>query len=516
MSSVSENNKRIAKNTLLLYVRMFISMAVALYTSRVVIQVLGVEDYGIYGVVGGFVAIFSFLTVSMATATSRFLTYELGTGDEDKLRKTFVMAFWEHVIIALLVIFLVEIIGVWFLNNKMVIPEERLFAANIVLQMSIASMVVSVLKVPFSASVISHEHMDAYAYIELIDVGLKLAIVFLLMAGGFDKLILYSILVFLVGFSMFITYFVYCHSKYKECRIRFEWHHSIFSSMMKFSGWDLYGNLSVAMRTQGVNVVLNLFFGPIVNAAAGIATQVQGAVMAFGSSITTAVKPQIIKYYAQEEYENMVLLLRNSVKLNYLILLLPTIPLAAELHFVLNVWLGIVPDWTVPFCLFTLLFNLYTSISGILVTGIHATGKNLLPNVINGTLYLLVIPFSYFAFRFGTPPWAAFAFNVVAVMLGMLSNVFVLHSYISVFSIRQFLLRDFVHLCVVLGLSALVSYVSVSLMEEGWLRLFVTIFLSSVVIIIYSYFFIVPKSLFKEFVGIMKNKISKKSSAINQ
>ena len=510
MTEISENNKRITRNTILLYIRMFISMAITLYTSRVVINVLGVEDYGIYGVVGGVVAIFNFLTVSMATATSRFLTYELGTGDKKKLADTFVTSFWEHGLIALIVVVLVESIGVWFLNNKMDIPIERLTAANVVLQMAVLSMVASVMKVPFSASVISHEQMNVYAYIELIDVGLRLGVVFILMFGNFDKLILYSILTFSVILLMVLVYGVYCRRNYEECRIRFELHPQIFKTMMKFSGWDLYGNMSVAMRTQGVNILLNLFFGPVVNAAAGIATQVQGAVMAFGSSVTTAVKPQIIKYYAQREFDQMASLIRNALKLNYIILLLPTVPLAAELNFVLYKWLGIVPDWTVSFCVFTLLFNILTSFAGILVSGIHATGKNVLPNVINGTLYLLVIPFSYFAYKNGAAPWMSFAFNVGAVAMGMTSNAIVLHNYIHSFCLRTFFVKDMPNFFMVLLLSYMSCFFCKQILTEGWIRLFVSIFVSSVVIVLYSYHFIIPKTVCKQFFYSLKRKFKAK------
>ena len=509
MNISNENNRRIARNTLLLYIRMFISMAITLYTSRVVMQMLGVEDYGIYGVVGGVVAIFNFLTVSMASSTSRFLAFELGKGDKSKMQETFVSAFWGHVFIAILVALLVESIGVWFLNNKMDIPLERLFASNVVLQMAIFSMISSVIKVPFTASVISYEHMDTYAYIELIDVGLRLIIAFMLIWGNCDKLILYSILTFSVMFLMLIIYVIYCRLHYSECKVRFRLYPHILKSMIKFSGWDLYGNMSVAMRTQGVNIILNLFFGPVVNAAAGIATQVQGAVMSFGSSITTAVKPQIIKYYAQGEYDKMTTLIRNSIKFNYIILLLPTIPLAAELNFVLFKWLGVVPDWTVSFCILTLLFNLQTSIAGILVTGIHATGKNFLPSVINGTLYLLVIPFSYIAYYLGADPWIAFAFNLLAVIMGMLSNTIVLHNYIPNFSIRAFIIKDMPNFLLVMLLSSFVCLLCKQMMEEGWIRLFVSIILSSIMIIVYSCHFIIPKTITKQVVKSIKVKYGK-------
>ncbi len=507
----SENNKRIAKNTLLLYVRMAFSMAVSLYTSRIVLSTLGVEDYGIYGVVGGIVALFSFLNASMSGCTSRFLTFELGRKDNERLCKTFSMAMYVHIAIALAVLILAEPIGLWFMHYKMQIPTDRMFAAQIVFHLSVLSMMAGVTQVPYNASLISHERMDVYAYVEMANVVLRLLIIYLLQVLDYDKLILYAILVFAVSISIAMFYRIYCIRHFMECRIHKGWYPDIFKSMLSFSGWDLYGNLSVTLRTQGVNMMLNVFFGPVMNAAASIAASVQAAVAAFAQNVTTAVRPQIIKRYASGERDSMVSLIRNAIKLNFLILLLITAPLIVELHFILHIWLGQVPDYTVSFCMFTLLFNFFASLSTILVTGIHATGKIFRPSVINGTLYLLVIPISYFTFRLGGEAWISYLFNVLAVVCGMLSNAYTLNLYVKEFPLMKFLVRDLLPCVLLMLVVCTFSYYVRYFMDEGWERLGVVGLLTTSVISFIGYCFIVPVSVREKVIKKAISKIWKKN-----
>lgn len=480
---------------MMLYIRMLASMVVSLYTSRVVLQVLGASDYGVYGVVGGVVAMFGFLNASMAGATSRFLTFEIGRGDKEKLSTTFSMAFYEHLAIALAVLLICESFGIWFVNNKLVIPADRMDAANWVFQLSILSMVVSVTQVPYNASIIAHEKMDVYAYVELANVFLRLLIVYLLKFVLFDKLILYAILTLSVSVVVAFTYRFYCVRHFEECHLRWVWDGSQLKSMLSFSGWDLYGNMSVTARTQGVNMLINIFFGPIANAASSIATSVQGAVLGFANNVLTAVKPQIIKYYAQEEIKEMIRLISNSIRLNALILMFLTVPLITELPFVIRIWLGEVPYYVIEFCTFTLLYNFVASMSSVLVTGVHATGRIIRPSLINGSLYLLVIPFTYFAFKNGAPAWIAYLFNLIAVFLGMLSNAYTLYLYIPQYSLKCFVKRDFVPCLLCFGIAFCISILFRGLMGEGFVRLLLTIFVSSTTLLILGYFFLIPKSL---------------------
>lgn len=504
------NNKRIAKNTMFLYIRMGLSMIVSLYTSRVIIQALGVVDYGIYGLVGGIVAMFSFLNATMSGATSRFLTYELGRGDSLRLKQTFNMAFYEHLIIAVVLIIICETFGLWFLNNKLVIPDERLFAAKCVYQLSILSMAVSVTQVPYSASIVAHEKMSIYAYVELANVVLRLLIVFLLELFMFDKLILYAVLVFVASLSIMIYYRYYCIKHFEECHLQLYWNSSILKSMLSFSGWDLYGNLSTIARTQGVNMLLNMFFGPVLNAASSIATQVQAAVMGFATNALMATKPQIIKYYAQESYKEMIHLISNAIRLNYLILMFVSIPLIIELHYVLNLWLEEVPEYTVAFCALTLLFNFYANMSTVLVTGIHATGKIIRPSLINGTLYLSVVPITYIAFKHGVSPWFPYLFNVLAVIIGMLSNAYTMKLYVKEFSFRKFFIKDFIPCVSVFIVTFGCCYLFTKFFEEGFLRLLATTLLSTSILLIMGYYFIIPRSLSLKVTNNIKSKLCKK------
>lgn len=507
----SDSNKRIAKNTAMLYIRMAFSMIVSLYTSRVVLSTLGVEDFGIYGVVGGIVALFSFINASMSGCTSRFLTFELGKRNIEKLCNTFSTAMFVHISIALLVLILVEPIGLWFIHYKMQVPENRLYAAQIVFHLSILSMMVNVTQVPYNASIISHECMDVYAYVEIVNVMLKLFIVYLLQIGHADKLVTYAILVFFVTVSVAAFYRIYCMKHFDECHVRRVWCPDIFKKMIVFSGWDLYGNLSVTMRTQGVNMLLNVFFGPLMNAAASIASQVQGAVMAFAQNVTTAVRPQIIKRYAAGEYESMVSLVRNAVKLNFLVLLMISAPLIAELHFILNLWLGQVPDYTVSFCTFTLLFNFFANLSGILVIGVHATGRIFRPSFINGSLYLMVIPVSYISFRMGGEAWTSYLFNVIAVILGMLSNAYTLRLYVKEFPLIRFITSDLIP-CVLLMILVFVASYSIGyIMPESWLRLLVTCICTSTITSFVGYRFILPKSIQEKIYSKIATRIWKRA-----
>lgn len=488
---------------------MAFSMIVQLYTSRVVLSTLGVEDFGIFGVVGGIVALFDFLNASMSGCTSRFLTFELGKKDPNRLQNTFSTAMFVHMSIALIVLVFSEPVGLWLIHSKMQIPECRMDAAQIVFHLSVLSMMISITQVPYNASIISHERMDVYAYVEIANIVLKLAIVYLIQICVFDKLITYAILIFVVSISIAMFYRIYCMKHFKECHIKRIWCPYIFKEMLTFSGWDLYGNLSVTMRTQGVNMLLNVFFGPLMNAAATIAAQVQGAVMAFAQNVTTAVRPQIIKRYAAGELDSMVELIRNSVKLNFLLLLFISAPLISELHFVLLLWLGQVPDYAVIFCELTLLFNFFANLSSLLVIGIHATGKIFRPSFINGTLYLLVIPISYISFKLGGSSWTAYLFNVAAIVLGMLSNAYTLNMYVKQFPLAKFILFDLLPclllMIAVLGISHSMKYA----IDEGWIRFIIVGFISSFLTSILGYRFILPTAIKNRLIAYIKDRLWK-------
>jgi O-antigen/teichoic acid export membrane protein len=467
---------------------MLISMIVSLYTSRVVLNTLGVSDFGIYGVVGAVVGLLTFLNASMSGATSRFLTFELGKGDDNKLKDVFATALIIHCGIALVIIIIAETLGLWLLMQKLVIPESRMAAAQWVYQFSILSMAISVTQVPYNASIIAHEKMDVYAYIEILNVVLKLVIVYLLVIGNFDKLILYAFLVLAVSTFIALLYRFYCIRKFKECHFAWVIRPSILKPMLTFSGWDLYGNMSDVARGQGVNMLLNVFFGTVANAACGIATQVQGVIMAFAGNISTAVRPQIIKSYASGDYNAMLKLIYVSAKYVFLMLLFISLPVLLETHFILLIWLNKVPEYTIWFTRYSILFNYYAAISYIIAAGIHATGKIKRISLINGTLYLLVLPFSYFAFRLSANINTPFVFNVLAVIIGCLLNIYTLKLYVKQASYFDFIYKVFVPTILIAVASGLIALYVQSFFAEGWLRFIMICIVSSLTILFMTYF----------------------------
>lgn len=410
MSTDQSSNKRIAKNTLMLYIRMFISMLVGLYTSRVVLQTLGVEDYGIYGVVGGVVSMMGFLNASMSGATSRFITFELGKGDMQRVRDTFSSAMIIHIGIALIVILLAETVGLWFLCNKLVIPEGRMEAAHWVYQCSIISAAVGITQSPYSAVIMSREKMDIYAYMELLNVSLRLGIVYLLLIGNFDKLILYAILTLGVSVLMAMLYRIYCIRKFEESHFKWMWNKKLLKPMLSFSVWDLYGNMSFSVLQQGRSFIVNIFFGVLVNAASGIASTVQGVLQGFSGNIVSAIRPQIIKSFASRNIERMQVLLENGIQFSTLFMMVICVPLILNIDNVLNFWLGSAPVYSSSFCVLLLLNSILNIVSSYLIIGIHANG-NVKLFFITGTLSLMQLPIVYLLFRnsLGSPNWVYYA-----------------------------------------------------------------------------------------------------------
>ena len=453
---------------------------------------------------------FTFLNSSMAGATSRFLTYEIGQNNPVRLNETFISAFTLHCAIAFVIFLAAETFGLWFLTHKLVIPEDRLYAAHWVYQLSILVMVISVTQVPYNACIISHEKMQIYAYVEILNSILKLAIVNVLIFWKADKLILYAILILLVTTLIAMIYRGYCIHNFSECKLRIVWKPNILKPMLIFSGWDIYGNMSTLARTQGVNMMLNIFFGPALNAASSIATQVQGAVMSFAANVLTASKPQIIKQYAQGHNDEMISLIRNTLRLNVLLLFIISLPLLIEMEFILKVWLGEVPAYASIFCIFTLLFNLFASISSILVTGIHATGYIKRPSLINGSLYLLVLPVTYFLYKYGVSPWSSYLFNVIAVFIGMLSNAYTLQIYVPKFRMHIFIVKDLLPILAIFTGVYIWGSIFQYNMQESWMRLFLTCMLTTSLLLILGYLFLIPASLKNKIKTITKNKLCRK------
>lgn len=416
----------------MLYIRMFLTMIVGLYTSRVVLNVLGVEDYGIYGVVGGVVAMLGFLNASMSGATSRFLTFELGRGDQKRLADTFSSALIVHIGIALIVLVISETVGLWFLTHKLVIPSERMAAAHWVFQLSIFSAMLNITQVPYNAAIIAHEKMDIYAYVEILNVTLKLLIVYLLTIGNFDKLILYAVLVFAVSAFILMVYRIYCIRHFQESHFRFVWDKSILKPLLSFSGWNLYGNMGSIFQQQGTNFVVNFFFGVVVNAAVGIGLTVANVVNQFASNVMLAFRPQIIKKYSIGDKQGMADLTILAIKVIMFIYCLVAIPVFVEIDNLLDLWLVDVPKHASVFCRLFLISIFFETIRYLLIIDIHASGNVKLVSVISGTAFVLVPFLSYLFFYLGFGVNAAFVIIILANALLCMANMALVRYYCAI------------------------------------------------------------------------------------
>ena len=484
MTDTSANNKRIAKNTLLLYIRMLFLMAVSLYTSRVVLQALGVEDFGIYNVVGGIVAMFGFLNAAMASSTQRYLTFALGRGDADCLRKVFNTSIIIHALISLLVVLLAETVGLWFFYQKMVIPPDRLDAAMWVYQFSVLSSVVMIMSVPYNSAIIAHERMSAFAYISILEVLLKLLIVFLLRVVSFDRLAFYALLIFMVQLGIRFIYSLYCSRHFEETKFCWTWDRPLFREMLSFAGWNLCGNCAAVSFTQGLNLLLNMFFGPVVNAARGIAVQVQATVQQFSSNFQTAVNPQITKSYAVQDYDYMHSLIFRSSKFTFFLLLLLSLPVMLETDLLLKVWLETVPDYTVVFLRLMLCITIVDGVAGPLMVSAAATGRVRLYQGVVGGVLLCILPMSYLVLKLGGNPASVFLVHLGICLLAFIVRLFIIRPMIRL-SLRDYSSQVVVPCLLVAAISVLFPFLLRCLLNEGIVR-FILIIISCVICVSFT------------------------------
>lgn len=394
------NNKTIAKNTLMLYMRAILMMGIGLYTSRIILKSLGITDFGIYNAVGGIIAMFGFISSSLSNATSRFITIAIGRGDQGYTNRTYGNIKVMYYILCVVIVLFAETVGLWFLFNKMTIPADRMSAAFWVYQYSVLSSVVGFISVPYNSAIIAHERMSAFAYISLLDATLKLVICFLLQMSPYDKLIVYATLLFFVGVIDRIIYAVYCNKRFEEVHAPARIDKEQLREILTMSGWSLSGNLFWILNTQGVNLILNVFFGPVVNAARGIAMQVQGVMGQFVTNFQTAINPQITKSYANVEYDRMHSLLHLSSKFSYFLMLLMSVPVFIEAPIILKWWLGTIPDNTIVYLRIILLYSVFATLANPLWIAVLATGKLKKYQLWDNMVQALVLPISYIAFKF--------------------------------------------------------------------------------------------------------------------
>ena len=469
-NTYSSSTKRIAKNTLMLYFRQILIMLVSLYTVRVVLATLGAEDYGIYNVVAGVVTMFSFLSGSMATASQRYFSFALGQNDEVQLKRYFSMSFTIYCLIALVVVVIAETFGLWFVENKLVVPAERAQAVFWIYQASIFSTVCTIVTAPFMASIIAHEDMNIYAYVSVVEVVLKLSIVFLLSLFSADKLIVYSLLMAAVVFMNTALYRGICARKYVECRFSFFWDKELFKELVGYTGWNMFGASVGVFKNQLVNIVLNQFFSPVVNAARGIAHQVNAAVNSFSQGFSTAVRPQIIKSYASGNKDEMLALMYRSCKATFFLMYVFTLPLSLEMPYVLGLWLGNVPENAILFIRLALLDALIDSVSYPLMTAAQATGRIGLYQSVVGGILLLNAPVSYLVLKLGAPPYGVFVVAIGCVLVATVARLIILKSLIG-FSLMKFLSKVIIPVVVASVVALAISLVCSKAGSQGFLRL---------------------------------------------
>lgn len=428
---MSSNSKRIAKNAAFLYVRTLLVMVIALYTSRITLAVLGVDDYGIYSVVGGVVGMLSFLNAAMSQATQRYLSFAQGKNDLDYQIKVYSTSVLVHLTIAAIVFVLLETVGLWYLNNKVVLPPERLFAARIVYQLSIVTFILRILSVPNTASVVANEHLHFHAILSIVDAVFMLGSVLVLRVLSYDKLITYSIFSASIAIFSRVVYYVYCKIKFKECLFRRVRDWGLYKEMFQFAGWAFLGSFGFVARMQGVNLVINLFCGPAVNAARAVAYQVSSAIQTFVTSFLQAINPQITKRFAKGEVDSMMLLVKTGSKFTFLSLLICCTPVIVKSEYILHLWLGNVPQYAPQFLILALAMSLITSMGGTMNTAMQATGNIKLFQIVVTVIMCLDIPMSYLLLQMGVEPYIVTIVSIVTAFLCLIAKMLLLKRLIA-------------------------------------------------------------------------------------
>lgn len=502
MSDNSSNNQRIAKNTFFLYIRMFLVLGITLYTSRVILKVLGVEDFGIYNVVAGFVMMFGFLNSTLSTSMQRFYNYELGKNGECGISRVYTTGFWIHVVIAIVFLFLLESGGLWYINNIMVIPPDRLFASNFVFQSVVLSMVLVLLQIPYIGSILAYERMDFYAIMSIIDVVLKLIIVIVLPYLNQDKLIAYAVLLSMISVFNFVCYFVYAKNTSRGLRLEKRIDRTILNEMLSFSGWNLVGTFAYMFKGQGLNMVLNVFFGPIVNAARGISFQVNSAVTGFSNNIVTAFRPQLVNSYAKEDKHRVLQLFYTESKVCFGLMLLLSIPLILETNFILHKWLGdTIPTDADIFTRLVLLDLLICVFNQPVVQVAFATGKIRRFQIANSIVNLSILPTSFILLKIGLPATSVFIATIVFSILNQTVCVYEVDRIYSI-GIKDYLCNVVSPCVLVFALSFTMPFVFYHILVEGLYR-FLIVGCADVVFTIPLIYFILFSKEEKAFVSIL-------------
>lgn len=474
---MNQNSKRIAKNTAYLYIRMALLLFISLYTSRVMLDKLGIENYGIYNVVGGLASMFLFFRASLSSASQRFLNIRLGAGDHDGARKILQQHLTLYLIIAAVVVVIAEPVGLWLLHNKMVIPEGRMYAAEVVFHLCVASLVFTLASIVFDAEIVSNEDMKVYSIVGVVEGFAKLGICYLLAISPFDRLITYAVLLFVVTQLVHLFYFFYAQRKYAECRLGLLWDKGLLKETGSIVGWDMYGAVVWMANDQGVNLLLNMFFGPVVNAARGISFQVNSALSNFTNSIYTALRPQIMKNYASGNFPYMHSLFYSGTKYSLFVLWIIGLPLMLAIDSVLHLWLKDVPDYTNTFTILVICYSFICVAHSPLLDIAMAAGDLKKYMLIGCSIFLLVFPISYVVLALGYSPVSVFVVMIVIRAVFYLSSLRIV-SRIGRFTIREYVKQIYIPFTVVAVPSFAVCYIisrRIQIEQVGWLLLFILI-----------------------------------------
>ncbi len=479
-SNTSTGNKRIARNTAFLYVRMVFVLLVSLYTTRVVLHVLGVVDYGINNVVAGFVSLFAFLNTSMTNGIQRFYNFKLGSEGPDSLKKVFNMALLIQGGLAVVIVALLETLGIWYLENEMVIPSDRMDAARWIFQFSVASLVMLVLQIPYSAAIMAHEKMDYYAFVSIFDSIAKLGIALIIPFIGKDKLITYGFLILLIAAANFVLYYGYARIKFKEIRIERGFDKDLLKSMVSFSGWNVFGTFAYMMKSQGLNLLLNAFFGPVVNAARGVSNQIMGAIQGFSANIVVSFRPQVVQSYAAGDRERVRKLFFSLSKISFILLYSISVPIVIDLSFILRLWLGSdIPEYTIPFTVLVLVNMVVSSLHTPLTQVVHAVGKMKVFQLTISIIICSILPISWVFLRFGAEPTTVYWVSFIVTIINQIVCVFVVRA-IFPFSIREYLSKVILPCFIFVLLSPLLPLIVHHFMQESLVRLLTVLFVSVV------------------------------------
>lgn len=508
MINNQSSNIQIAKNTVVLYLRMIVTMIVNLYTSRLVLEALGISDYGLYNVVGGIVVMFGFLNGAMTGATQRYITFELGRGNIDTLKSVFRSSLQLHIIISILIILLAEPVGLWLMYNKMQIPVDRMIAAFWVFQLSIATFVTGIISVPYNASIIAHERMSIFAYVSITEVFLKLLFVYLLFISSDNRLVLYAFYAFIIQVGIRVYYGHYCKKHFEETNYKHKVDRRQLRGMLSFSGWNMFGNIAAVLNTQGLNLLLNMFFGPTVNASRGIAVQVQAIVSQFSGNFTTAINPGLTKSYAAGEHDNTITLMKRASRFSFFLLFMITLPLLAETEPILSLWLKEVPDNTAIFVRIILVCQLIWTYTMPMTTVAYATGKIKKVNTVCGSIVLVTLPISWGLLKMGEPAYTVFLVYTFFEFISMIVRMMILRSIVQ-FSIRNFIFDVFGRTLSVAIMSSIIVFNIRFLFPTSIISSLVICCISVMVVIIFALFVGIKKEERIYLLNILRSRISK-------